>query len=173
MPLQFFAPYNTELDSSNVCESGGKVVSCCICEEAIGESSWAQAPRHGPEGSVKAARRFTIAPQQGEGDWKTSIREAGMDGKWLKPISPGADRPREGIYEVEKQMMTGTKARHCIRGSWWKPHIFSPQHKSLLQLKSMQKHPVKLWFSWFILYSQSKGNWFKKEKKGSIGMSFN
>lgn len=62
-------------------------VGCCICVKAIGESSWAQAPQHGPEGHVKAARRFTIATQQGEGDWKASIRGAGMDVKWLGTIS--------------------------------------------------------------------------------------
>lgn len=120
-------------------------VSCCICEEAIEESSWAQAPRHSPEGSVKAARRFTIAPQQGDGDWKTSIREAGMDVKWLGPISPGVRRPREGIYELEKQMMTGTKASQRVRGGCWKPICSAHIINLRLQLKWVQKHQAKLW----------------------------
>lgn len=73
-------------------------VICCVWEKAIGESSWAQAPRRCPEGSFKAVRQFTIAPQQGEGDWKTSIREAGMDVKWLRPISQGVRRAQEKAF---------------------------------------------------------------------------
>lgn len=127
---------------------GKAPVSCCTVSvrrrygsqaEAIWESSWAPGSWHGPEGSVKAARQFTIALQHSEGDWKTSIREAGMDVKWLGPISPGVHRPRKGIHEPEKQMMTGTKASHCVRWGSRKPRCLAQHHKSLLQLKSMQE----------------------------------
>ena len=71
MPLQIFTTYNTELDRSDVCENRERRSSSQLLYLPggdMGESSWAAAPQHGPEGSVKAARQFTIAPQQGEGD---------------------------------------------------------------------------------------------------------
>lgn len=66
--LQISTTYITELHCSGGFFKAGKgvvLVSCCICREVIEESSRAQ---DGPEGDVKAARQFTIALQQGEGD---------------------------------------------------------------------------------------------------------
>lgn len=76
-----------------------------VCDKAVEEEE-----KGGPEGRVKAVRRFTIAPQQGEGDCRTSIREASMDVKCLRPISQGCTGPRN---EQEEQMMTVTIASHC------------------------------------------------------------
>jgi len=130
MPLHFLPRIMHVLDYSNVCESraGVSLQSAAVsARRRYGESSWA---RRGPEGRVKAARRFTIAPQQGGGDWKTSIWETGMGVKWLGPISPGVHRPRKCIYEREELMMTGIEA--SVRGGCRK---LRPPHKSLLQFK--------------------------------------
>lgn len=70
-------------------------VSICVCDEAIREWSRTQLLQRGPGGSVKAARQYTIALQQGDGDRKTSIREASMDAKWLGPISLGSVQSQE------------------------------------------------------------------------------
>lgn len=70
-----------------------------VREEAMGKGSRAR-PRSG--GSVKAARQCAIAPQQGDGDWETSIR--GLD-----PFPSGVRGARKGIYEVGKQMMAGSQ----------------------------------------------------------------
>lgn len=73
----------------------GDGVSAWVCDEAIGEWSRTRPLQRRPGGSVKAARQYTIALQQGDGDWKTSIREAPMDAKWLRPISLGGAQSQE------------------------------------------------------------------------------
>lgn len=66
-----------------------------VCDRAIGEWSRSRPLQHGPGGSVKAARQYTIARQQGDGDWKASIREAPVGAKWLRPISLGGAQSQE------------------------------------------------------------------------------
>lgn len=58
-----------------------------------------------PGGGVKAANQRTIALQQGDGDWKTSIRGAPVDAKWLRPISPGGVVVVGGCAEPGKALM--------------------------------------------------------------------
>lgn len=178
MPLHIFASNNAELDcSSDVYESCGEgvaPVSCCICEEAIGESSRARCSRHGPEGNVKAARQFTIAPQQGEGDWKTSIRQARKDVKWLGPISPrGVQTQERHLWTRETNDDSDQAGEPPCKRRLLEAQMFSPLHKSLPQLKSMQKHQANLWFSSFESHSECKENGFKVKRKGGIGTNFN
>ena len=124
-------------------------LGCCICEKVIEESSWAQASRHGPEGREKAARQFTIATQQGEGDWKTSIREAGMDVKWLGPISRECIDPGQAFMNWRNKWWQGPRRAAVEEEAAGSPEMLSAQYKSQLklQLNCRQKHQTKMWFN--------------------------
>lgn len=153
---------------------GADPVSCVSVRRWWGSrAETMQAPRCGPEGSVKAARLFSTAPQLGEADWKTSIREAGMDVKWLGPISPGGGQTREGHLWTTETNDSKEQGEQQCRRTLREALMLSPQHKSLLQLKSMQNDQEKLWLNWFMNHTRSEENWFKLWRNGGIGMNFN
>lgn len=66
-----------------------------------------------------------MAPQQGEGDWKTSVREPRLDVKQLGPVSQRRTGPRKDVYEREEQTMTGSG--NVVRETAGSSEMFGPQ----------------------------------------------
>lgn len=95
-------------------------------------------PRIGRWGGVGAGSAIKQQQQQQQ--------QAGIDVKWLGPISRGRHaNPRKCISEIQKQMTLWQRASRCVQKEAAHAELLGPQHKSHSWLNSRHRSQNKLW----------------------------